>query len=149
MAPDDGGWHTVGPGTGAFDGYEAPSAMTEEQIDGVIADFAAAAVRAVGAGFDTIEIHGAHGYLLHQFQSPLVNDRTDRWGGDETGRNRLTLAVVDAVRNVIPDSMPLLLQDLGLRLGRGRHRRRVLGADGQGGLGPRRGPRGRFQRRRR
>ena len=106
----EGGWDTVGPGTGAFDGYAPPSAMTEAQIDGVIADFAAAAVRAVDAGFDTIEIHGAHGYLLHQFQSPLVNDRTDRWGGDEAGRNRLTLAVVDAVRAVIPDSMPLLLR---------------------------------------
>ncbi|MBT2595798.1 NADH:flavin oxidoreductase/NADH oxidase [Arthrobacter sp. ISL-72] len=106
----DGGWTTVGPGTGAFDGYAAPAAMTTAEIDGVIADFAAAAVRAVQAGFDTIEIHGAHGYLLHQFQSPLINDRTDAWGGDESGRNRLTLAVVDAVRNVIPDSMPLLLR---------------------------------------
>jgi 2,4-dienoyl-CoA reductase-like NADH-dependent reductase (Old Yellow Enzyme family) len=84
--------------------------MTADDIDGVIADFAAAAVRAVDAGFDTIEIHGAHGYLLHQFQSPLVNDRTDAWGGNEERRNRLTLAVVDAVRNVIPDSMPLLLR---------------------------------------
>jgi len=106
----DGGWDTVGPGTGAFDGYAPPSAMTEAQIDAVIADFAAAAVRAVDVGFDTIEIHGAHGYLLHQFQSPLINDRTDRWGGDEAGRNRLMLAVVDAVRDVIPDSMPLLLR---------------------------------------
>lgn len=106
----DGGWDTVGPGTAAFDGYAAPSAMTAEDISGVIDDFAAAAVRAVEAGFDTVEIHGAHGYLLHQFQSPLINDRTDGWGGDESGRNRLTLAVVDAVRNVIPDSMPLLLR---------------------------------------
>jgi 2,4-dienoyl-CoA reductase-like NADH-dependent reductase (Old Yellow Enzyme family) len=106
----DGGWETVGPGTGAFDGYAPPAALTAAEIDGVIADFAAAAVRAVDAGFDTIEIHGAHGYLLHQFQSPLINDRTDAWGGDEPGRNRLTLAVVDAVRNVIPDSMPLLLR---------------------------------------
>ncbi len=106
----EGGWDTLGPGTGAFDGYAPPSAMTAEEIDGVIADFAAAAVRAVDAGFDTVEIHGAHGYLLHQFQSPLVNDRTDGWGGDEQGRNRLTLAVVDAVRNVIPESMPLLLR---------------------------------------
>ncbi len=81
----DGGWSTVGPGTGAFDGYAPPSAMTEEEIDGVIADFSAAAVRAVGAGFDTIEIHGAHGYLLHQFQSPLVNDRTDSWGWQREG----------------------------------------------------------------
>lgn len=72
--------------------------------------FAAAAVRAVDAGFDTLEIHGAHGYLLHQFQSPLINTRTDAWGGDEAGRNRLMLAVVDAVRNVIPGSMPLLLR---------------------------------------
>ncbi len=106
----EGGWQTVGPGTGAFDGFAAPSALSTEQIDGVIADFAAAAVRAVDAGFDTVEIHGAHGYLLHQFQSPLVNDRTDGWGGDEAGRNRLMLAVVDAVRDVIPDSMPLLLR---------------------------------------
>lgn len=106
----DGGWESLGPGTRAFDGYAAPAAMTMDEIDGVIADFAAAAVRAVDAGFDTIEIHGAHGYLLHQFQSPLINDRTDGWGGDETGRNRLTLAVVGAVRNVIPDSMPLLLR---------------------------------------
>ncbi len=106
----DGGWSTLGPGTGAFDGFAAPAAMTEDELAGVIADFAAAAARAVAAGFDTIEIHGAHGYLLHEFQSPLVNDRTDGWGGDEAGRNRLTLAVVDAVRNVIPDSMPLLLR---------------------------------------
>ncbi len=106
----EGGWNTLGPSSGAFDGYAPPSAMTAEDIDGVIADFTAAAERAVAVGFDTIELHGAHGYLLHQFQSPLINDRTDRWGGDEDGRNRLTLAVVDAVRNVIPDSMPLLLR---------------------------------------
>ncbi|PNI10019.1 oxidoreductase [Arthrobacter sp. AFG7.2] len=110
-APEsDGGWTTVGPSPVAFDGYAVPVEMTEDQINGVIGDFAAAAGRAVDAGFDTIEIHGAHGYLLHQFQSPLINMRTDSWGGDETGRNRLTLAVVDAVRAVIPESMPLLLR---------------------------------------
>ncbi|MDQ0120495.1 2,4-dienoyl-CoA reductase-like NADH-dependent reductase (Old Yellow Enzyme family) [Pseudarthrobacter defluvii] len=106
----EGGWDTVGPSTTSFEGYEAPAAMTVEQIHGVIADFAAAAERAVAAGFDTMEIHGAHGYLLHQFQSPLINQRDDEWGGDEAGRNRLMLAVVDAVRAVIPDSMPLLLR---------------------------------------
>jgi 2,4-dienoyl-CoA reductase-like NADH-dependent reductase (Old Yellow Enzyme family) len=106
----DGGWATVGPSASAFDGYAEPAAMTEEQIQGVIADFAAAAVRAVEAGFDTVELHGAHGYLLHQFQSPLINTRTDAWGGSEAGRNRLMLEVVDAVRAVIPDSMPLLLR---------------------------------------
>ncbi|HAG57922.1 MAG TPA: oxidoreductase [Arthrobacter bacterium] len=106
----DGGWGTMGPSPLAFDGYAEPAMMTEAQIQDVIADFAAAAVRAVDAGFDTLEIHGAHGYLLHQFQSPLINTRTDAWGGDETGRNRLTLAVVDAVRSVIPEAMPLLLR---------------------------------------
>jgi 2,4-dienoyl-CoA reductase-like NADH-dependent reductase (Old Yellow Enzyme family) len=106
----DGGWATVGPSPLAFDGYAEPAGMTEDQIRGVISDFAAAAVRAVGAGFDTLELHGAHGYLLHQFQSPLTNTRTDSWGGDEAGRNRLMLAVIDAVREVIPESMPLLLR---------------------------------------
>lgn len=106
----DGGWATVGPGTAAFDGLAPPSALTAAEIDAVIQDFAAAAQRAVAAGFDTVEIHGAHGYLLHQFQSPLVNDRTDAWGGSEAGRNKLMLAVIDAVRGVIPDSMPLLLR---------------------------------------
>jgi 2,4-dienoyl-CoA reductase-like NADH-dependent reductase (Old Yellow Enzyme family) len=94
----------------AFEGYAAPAEMSAGQITGVVRDFADAAVRAVDAGFDTIEIHGAHGYLLHQFQSPLINTRTDSWGGDEAGRNRLMLAVVDAVRAVIPESMPLLLR---------------------------------------
>ncbi|TDT82420.1 MULTISPECIES: NADH:flavin oxidoreductase/NADH oxidase [unclassified Arthrobacter] len=106
----DGGWQTLGPSETAFEGYAAPAAMTVEHIRGVISDFAAAAVRAVDAGFDTVEIHAAHGYLLHQFQSPLINKRDDEWGGDEAGRNRLTLAVIDSVRAVIPDSMPLLLR---------------------------------------
>ncbi|GGH94204.1 NADH:flavin oxidoreductase/NADH oxidase [Arthrobacter liuii] len=110
VPPSEGGWDTLGPSTTSFEGYAAPAAMTVEHIQGVIADFAAAAVRAVDAGFDTMEIHGAHGYLLHQFQSPLINQRDDEWGGDEAGRNRLMLAVVDAVRAVIPDSMPLLLR---------------------------------------
>jgi 2,4-dienoyl-CoA reductase-like NADH-dependent reductase (Old Yellow Enzyme family) len=84
--------------------------MSEEDIQAVVTDYAAAAKRAVAVGFDTVEIHGAHGYLLHQFQSPLINTRTDAWGGSEERRNRLMLAVVDAVREVIPDSMPLLLR---------------------------------------
>ncbi|MFF2843218.1 NADH:flavin oxidoreductase/NADH oxidase [Paenarthrobacter sp. NPDC057981] len=106
----DGGWPTVGPTQEPFDGYAAPAAMSEEDIQAVVADFAAAASRAVDVGFDTVEIHGAHGYLLHQFQSPLINTRTDGWGGSEEGRNRLMLTVVEAVRAVIPDSMPLLLR---------------------------------------
>jgi 2,4-dienoyl-CoA reductase-like NADH-dependent reductase (Old Yellow Enzyme family) len=110
VPPAEGGWGTVGPGSDAFDGYAQPRAMTENEILAVIDDFRTAARRAVEAGFDTVEIHAAHGYLLHQFQSPLVNQREDSWGGSEEGRNRLVLAVVDAVRAVIPDSMPLLLR---------------------------------------
>lgn len=106
----DGGWATAGPSTGAFAGYAAPREMTEAEIRGVIDDFAAAAQRAVRAGFDTVEIHAAHGYLLHQFQSALVNHRTDSWGGSEAGRHRLILEVVDAVRAMIPVDMPLLLR---------------------------------------
>ncbi|MGV0111186.1 MULTISPECIES: NADH:flavin oxidoreductase/NADH oxidase [unclassified Arthrobacter] len=106
----EGGWETVGPTDEAFGSYAAPRAMTEEDIAKVIADFGAAAVRAVDAGFDTMEIHAAHGYLLHQFLSPLVNTRTDGWGGSEEARFRLTLEVVREVRRVIPETMPLLLR---------------------------------------
>ncbi|WP_461169035.1 NADH:flavin oxidoreductase/NADH oxidase [Arthrobacter sp. Z1-15] len=110
VAEADGGWRTVGPTADAFGRYAAPQALDEAGIRRVISDFARAAERSVEAGFDTIEIHAAHGYLLHQFMTPLVNTRTDGWGGSEEGRNRLTLEVVDAVRAVIPDSMPLLLR---------------------------------------
>ncbi|WP_394938637.1 NADH:flavin oxidoreductase/NADH oxidase [Psychromicrobium sp. YIM B11713] len=106
----EGGWQTVGPSDQAFSGYAEPRALTEEEIHGVIEAFALAARRSVQAGFDTIELHAAHGYLLHQFLSPLVNTRTDRWGGDESDRFRLVLEVVDAVRAEIPQEMPLLLR---------------------------------------
>lgn len=105
-----GGWATVAPTTEAFPGYAAPLAMDSGQIVEVIKAFAQSAKRAVRAGFDTVEIHAAHGYLLHQFLSPLVNTRTDDWGGNEEKRFRLTLAVVEAIRAAIPDSMPLLLR---------------------------------------
>lgn len=110
VSTDDGGWLAVGPTDEAFNGYAAPRAMSEEDILAVIDDFRNSAGLAVEAGFDTIQIHAAHGYLLHQFLSPLVNTRTDRWGGSEENRNRLTLAVIDAVRQIIPASMPLLLR---------------------------------------
>ncbi|WP_028280759.1 NADH:flavin oxidoreductase/NADH oxidase [Arthrobacter sp. H5] len=106
----DGGWQTVGPTDEAFGSYAQPRPMTEPDILSVIEDFRRSAGLALEAGFDTIEIHAAHRYLLHQFQSPLVNNRTDRWGGDEEGGRRLTLEVIDAVRGIIPDSMPLLLR---------------------------------------
>ncbi|MDK1359415.1 NADH:flavin oxidoreductase/NADH oxidase [Arthrobacter sp. zg-Y1219] len=106
----DGGWRTVGPTADAFGRYAAPQMLDDAGIRQVISDFAQAAERSVEAGFDTIEIHAAHGYLLHQFLTPLVNTRTDGWGGSEEARSRLTLEVVDAVRAVIPESMPLLLR---------------------------------------
>ncbi|MHA7238366.1 NADH:flavin oxidoreductase/NADH oxidase [Arthrobacter sp. TMS1-12-1] len=106
----DGGWQTLGPTEEAFGEYAAPRAMTEDDIRQVIRDFGASAALAVEAGFDTLEIHAAHGYLLHQFLSPLVNTRTDGWGGSEEARFRLTLAVVREIRRVIPEGMPLLLR---------------------------------------
>ncbi len=103
-----GGWRTVGPSPIAQEGIDEPREMTVEEIEAVPGQFAAAAERAVRAGFDTVEIHGAHGYLLHQFLTPLANQRTDEWGGSFENRTRLFLAVVRAVREVIPEGMPLL-----------------------------------------
>jgi len=105
LEPADGGWVPLGPTDEAFRGLGRPQAASAADIAHVIGAFAAAARRAVAAGFDAVEIHGAHGYLLHQFASPLVNTRDDEWGGD--GRTRLALAVAEAVRSAIPDAMPL------------------------------------------
>ncbi|ABY23194.1 NADH-dependent flavin oxidoreductase [Renibacterium salmoninarum ATCC 33209] len=105
-----GGWQSLGATSEAFTGYAPPLAMSETQIMQVISAFADSARRAVQIGFDVIEIHAAHGYLLHQFLSPLVNTREDKWGGSEERRFRLTLEVVEAVRAVMPESMPLLLR---------------------------------------
>lgn len=107
---DEGGWQTVGPGTRPFGTYAAPRALDVEEITGVVRSFATAARRAVTAGFDAVEIHAAHGYLLAQFLSPLVNDRTDAYGGDDEGRRRLTYEVVEAVRAVLPDRIPVLVR---------------------------------------
>ncbi|ROR54761.1 2,4-dienoyl-CoA reductase-like NADH-dependent reductase (Old Yellow Enzyme family) [Luteococcus japonicus] len=100
---DEGGWTPVGPTTERGAGEEFTSevqALDEAGIQEVIDDFAAAAVRAKEAGFDLVEVHAAHGYLLHQFYSPLSNTRTDQWGGSWENRTRLLLAVVDAIRQV-------------------------------------------------
>ncbi|RMI13911.1 NADH:flavin oxidoreductase/NADH oxidase [Cellulomonas triticagri] len=107
---EEGGWETVGPSDLAFAGYAAPQAMTDEQVRAVPGQFAAATRRALDAGFDLVEVHAAHGYLLHQFLSPLSNLRTDAWGGDLAGRARLLLDTVDAVRAVLPETSPLLVR---------------------------------------
>ena len=110
VAPEEGGWQTVAPSPVAFPGYATPRALSVEEIDEVVADFAHAARRALEAGFDTLEIHAAHGYLLHQFLSPLSNRREDEYGGSFDNRVRLLLRVVDAVRSVAPESTPLLVR---------------------------------------
>ncbi|MBG6239611.1 2,4-dienoyl-CoA reductase-like NADH-dependent reductase (Old Yellow Enzyme family) [Mycetocola sp. CAN_C7] len=100
---EQGGWPTVGPTSDPFDDFEAPTALDEAGIDAVVTAFGEAATRAVSAGFDVVEIHAAHGYLLHQFLSPLVNTRTDAYGGSLENRARLLLRVVDEVRSAIGD----------------------------------------------
>jgi len=106
----DGGWQTVAPSPIAFPGYAMPRELTTAEIPGVINGFADAARRADEAGFDTIELHSAHGYLLFEFLSPLTNLRTDEYGGDFAGRTRLLLEVCDAVRSVWPADKPLIVR---------------------------------------
>jgi 2,4-dienoyl-CoA reductase-like NADH-dependent reductase (Old Yellow Enzyme family) len=106
----EGGWDAVGPSAAAFQGYAEPQALSAEEIRGVVDDFAAAARRADAAGFDVVELHGAHGYLLHQFLSPLANHRTDTYGGSFENRTRLIVEVVDAVRSAWPADKPLLVR---------------------------------------
>jgi 2,4-dienoyl-CoA reductase-like NADH-dependent reductase (Old Yellow Enzyme family) len=106
----DGGWETVAPSAVAFEGYDAPRAMTVGEIDAVVAAFGAAARRAVEAGFDVVEIHAAHGYLLHQFLSPLSNLRDDEYGGALENRARFLLAVVREVREAVGPDVPIFVR---------------------------------------
>lgn len=94
----EGGWESVGPSATAFGEYATPRELTTDEVSSLPEVFAEAARRAVGAGFDLLELHFAHGYLVHQFLSPLSNTRTDRYGGDFEGRTRLALEIADAVR---------------------------------------------------
>jgi 2,4-dienoyl-CoA reductase-like NADH-dependent reductase (Old Yellow Enzyme family) len=104
----EGGWIPVAPSAVKFDeGYIDPKELTVAEIDQVVADFAKAAQRALEAGFQVIEIHAAHGYLLHEFYSPLSNFRKDEYGGSFDNRIRLVLRVARAVREVVPDNLPL------------------------------------------
>lgn len=108
--PDEGGWRTLAPSPVAFEGYPEPHALSHEEIDAVVGQFADAALRALAAGFDVLEIHAAHGYLLHEFLSPLSNRRDDDYGGSFENRTRLVIRVVDAVRACIPDTTPLFVR---------------------------------------
>ena len=106
-----GDWPTVAPSAVPFDdGWHTPQALDHAGIDAVVADFRAAAQRALAAGFELIELHAAHGYLLHQFLSPLSNQRSDGYGGSIDNRTRIVREVIAAVREVWPAELPLWLR---------------------------------------
>lgn len=105
----EGGWQSLAPSAVAFDGYARPDELDAAEIDALVTAFADGARRSLEAGFDVLEIHAAHGYLLHEFLSPLSNQRTDEYGGSLENRARLLLRIVEAVRAAAPDA-PLLVR---------------------------------------
>jgi 2,4-dienoyl-CoA reductase-like NADH-dependent reductase (Old Yellow Enzyme family) len=107
---EEGGWQTVGASPVGYGDWPAPRELTAEELSDLPGRWDSAARRALDAGFEVAEVHAAHGYLLHQFLSPLTNRRTDAWGGDSAGRSRLLVEVVDAVREVWPDDQPLFVR---------------------------------------
>ncbi|EEQ54264.1 oxidoreductase, FAD/FMN-binding protein [Bifidobacterium longum subsp. infantis CCUG 52486] len=129
-----GGWPTMAPSEIAFGGLRTPRALSVDEIHGLVGAFAAAAGRAVAAGFQAIQIHAAHGYLISQFLDPLSNERDDEYGGDLTGRSRFLVEVVDAVRGAVPEGVPVRAHfghGLGRRrLGFGPDHRTIQGAEG-------------------
>lgn len=111
VSPADGGWEPVGPTATPFaDNYPVPRALSIDDINGVVEAFREAAFRARKCGFDVVEVHAAHGYLIHEFLSPLSNTRTDDYGGPFEHRIRLCLEVVKAVRQVWPDDLPVFVR---------------------------------------
>jgi len=111
VPPEQGGWIPVAPTAEPFaDTFPVPRPLETAEIPGIVNAFRDAAIRANNSGFDILELHGAHGYLMHEFLSPLTNTRTDRYGGPFDNRIRLCLEVVDAVREVWPERMPLWLR---------------------------------------
>lgn len=111
LKANEGGWQTVAPSAMAFDtGENDPLALDESGIEKVISDFRKAAGRAYRAGYELVEIHAAHGYLIHQFLSPLANHRKDEYGGSFENRIRLLLEVTEAVKSEWPASLPLFVR---------------------------------------
>ncbi len=109
-SPEEGGWQAVSSSAIAFEGYAVPRALTVDEIHQLTQDFASAARRSVEVGFDVIELHAAHGYLFHQFYSPLANTRTDQYGGSFENRIRFLIETVDAVKAAIPAGTPLFVR---------------------------------------
>ncbi|MET7524393.1 NADH:flavin oxidoreductase/NADH oxidase [Streptomyces sp900116325] len=111
VGPDEHGWQPVAPSPLPFDeGHPVPHELTVDEIHGVVDQFREAARRAVDAGFEVAEVHGAHGYLVGQFLSPHSNRRTDQYGGSFDNRVRFALQVVDAVREVWPEDLPVFFR---------------------------------------
>jgi 2,4-dienoyl-CoA reductase-like NADH-dependent reductase (Old Yellow Enzyme family) len=107
---EEGGWTTVAPSPIAFDDFDVPVELDLAGIDAIVDDFRTSARRSIEAGFRLIEIHAAHGYLLHEFLSPLTNRRTDDFGGSLENRARLLLRIVEAVRAEVGDDVPLFVR---------------------------------------
>ena len=107
----EGGWQTIAPSPTPFkEGDPLPLEMSNEDVKNMVVKFKEAARRSVEAGFDLIELHGAHGYLINEFLSPLSNHRTDEYGGSFENRSRFLLEIVAAVREVMPEDMPLFVR---------------------------------------
>lgn len=107
---EKGGWETVSASPIAFEGYEAPRELSTSEVKDLVGDWATAAKHAVLAGFDAVEIHAAHGYLLHQFLSPISNHRTDEFGGSLENRARLLLEIVKAIRTEVGEALPIFIR---------------------------------------
>jgi 2,4-dienoyl-CoA reductase-like NADH-dependent reductase (Old Yellow Enzyme family) len=108
LSEEEGGWTPEAPSAIPYDtGWPVPHAMTKDDIKRCIEEFAAAARRVERIGYDVIELHGGHGYLLHQFMSPISNHRTDEYGGSTENRIRFPIEVFEAVRKVFPEQKPI------------------------------------------
>jgi 2,4-dienoyl-CoA reductase-like NADH-dependent reductase (Old Yellow Enzyme family) len=111
VPPEEGGWEPVGPSTEPFDkDYPMPRALTAREVHEIVDAFRKAAERAFAAGFEVLEIHSAHGYLLHEFLSPLSNFRQDEFGGSFENRIRIVLQVAEAARQIWPARLPLFVR---------------------------------------
>ena len=110
LTRDEGGWQTIAPSAVPHDGLPTPHELSTTEIAGVVQEFASAAQRAVAAGFQVLEIHAAHGYLLHEFLSPLSNVRTDHYGGSLENRTRLVREVMTAVRAEVGGGVPVFVR---------------------------------------
>ena len=110
LSASEGAWETVAPSAVPFGRYPPPRALTEAEIAGVVDCFAASAKLALSAGFEVVELHMAHGYLLHEFLSPLANRREDTFGGSFENRIRFPLRVAAAVREIWPGGFPLFVR---------------------------------------